>query len=121
MRTPPLWLQRLMDLPPSLIGVLIAAVGGGQVLYIYAWTSMVPPGLTGTAYWHEILRKMFLSSAVVPTFFGLAMFLVGMVAVVMASVDSLTAGGLPMRIARAALAIGLAAGLVDAGVMLVWG
>jgi hypothetical protein len=68
-------------------GPLLMVLGGVPLLFIYAFAGMVPPELTGWAYWSEVLGRMFnLSDAgrvSVPSAMvvlaGLALFLTGIV------------------------------------------
>lgn len=117
MESPSTGFRRLRHGAPGVMGLVIAALGCGQVFYIYAFASMVDPRLAGAAYWNEVLGKVFLSAAAIPTVLGLIMVVAGIVAVTMEAIGG-TARGLPMRIRRAAVVVGLAAAVVSDVAML---
>ncbi len=91
--------RRLFFLAFSLVGLLAMAVGMVIVLYVYAFASMVDPGLGGIAYWNKILRGMLLSGAVIPTLLGVTMAISGAFAAIWnaAAAVGLVATAMPTR------------------------
>jgi hypothetical protein len=71
--------RRVVLIGYSGLGLLALAVGCAIVLYVYAFASMVDPELTRGQFWREVLHRMFLSGAVVPTMLGLMLALAGAV------------------------------------------
>jgi hypothetical protein len=58
-------------------GIIAAAFGTLFLFYIFMWSSLLPPELTGAAWWAAVLRTMVSRGAVAGTAIGIAVVVGG--------------------------------------------
>jgi hypothetical protein len=66
-----------------LAGVVLIAFGVLFLLYMFAWSTLLPPGLTGLTWWAAVLKQMFSRGAILGTLLGMAAFATGVVLLVL--------------------------------------